>query len=162
MTNHGYKLYLLAALLLATVATATGADKQRRLTGDWKVDVEKSDFGMLFAPKSATIKIDQKDPNFKFSDVEMNEQGETSRTESNCTTNGKECTVTLIATNYPATGTMKWDGSSLIFDGSGSSSGIDFQIHEKWDLSQDGKTITVSRQLSSTRGNTSQTIVLDK
>ncbi|MGA7931839.1 MAG: hypothetical protein WCA20_38295 [Candidatus Sulfotelmatobacter sp.] len=122
MTNciWRHQSWLLAALLLATAAVAAGSPSKPTFTGDWKVNVEKSDFGMLFAPKSATIKIDHKDPNLKLSDIETNEQGETSQTDSNCTTDGKECTVTLIATQYPATGTMKWDGNSVTFYGKGS------------------------------------------
>ena len=156
------RYWLASGLLLVLAVMAHGASSKPNFTGEWKLNVEKSDFGMLFAPKSATVKIEHKDPALKLSDVETNEQDETTKIDSSYTTDGRECKGTIIATRYPVKGTWKLEGKELSFTGAGTTSGVTFEIQEKWELSEDGKTIVISRHLSSDRGNTDQKIVLEK
>jgi hypothetical protein len=145
----------------ARIASASGAPLTD-LTGDWKINVEKSDFGRLFAPKAAAVKITQEGATIRLAESETNAQDETNRVESTLTTDGAQCSGTLIATPYPVTGVMAWNNGSLTFDGGGSSGGVDFKVHEDWALSGDKATITITRHFSSARGNTDQTLVLEK
>jgi len=145
----------------AGIASASGAPSTD-FTGDWKINVEKSDFGMLFAPKAAAVKITQDGATIRLAESETNAQDETNRVESTLTTDGTQCSGTLIATHYPVTGVMAWNNGSLTFDGGGSSAGVDFKVHEAWALSADKATITITRHFSSARGNTDQALVLEK
>jgi hypothetical protein len=157
----GIGLVVLSIVFGAGAAFASGAPSTD-FTGDWKINVEKSDFGMLFAPKAATVKITQQGATIRLAESETNAQDETNRVESTLTTDGTQCSGTLIATHYPVTGVMAWRNGSLTFDGAGSSGGVDFKVHEDWALSADKATITITRHFSSARGNTDQTLVLEK
>lgn len=150
-------LALFAGLTLA----ASGAPAVPDLTGQWKINVDKSDFGMLFAPASATVKIEQQDTRVTVTDEETNAQGEVKHAVSSFATDGTESTGALLATPYTATGTMTWKDGSLTFNGKGSSSSVDFEVKEAWTLSPDKKTVTITRHFSSVRGNTDQTVVLE-
>ncbi len=155
------KLVVLSIVFGAGIASASGAPSTD-FTGDWKINVEKSDFGMLFAPKTAAVKITQEGATIKLAESETNAQDETNRVESTLTTDGTQCAGTLIATHYPVTGVMAWSNGSLTFDGGGSSGGVNFKVHEDWALSADKGTITITRHFSSARGSTDQTLVLEK
>ena len=164
MTIPGCKLINLVVLGIvfgAGIVSASGAPTAD-FTGDWKVNIEKSDFGMLFAPKAAAVKITQEGTTIKMAASETNAQDETNRVESTLATDGTQCAGTLIATHYLVTGVMIWNSGSLAFDASGSSAGVDFKVHEVWVLSPDKGTITITRHFSSARGDTDQTVVLEK
>jgi hypothetical protein len=154
-------LVVLSIVFGAGVVSASGAPSTD-FAGDWKINVVKSDFGRLFAPKAVAVKITQQGANIKLADSETNAQDETNRVESTLTTDGKQCSGTLIATPYPVTGVMAWSNGSLAFDGAGTSGGVDFKVHEDWALSADKATITITRHFSSDRGDTDQTLVLEK
>ncbi len=154
-------LVVLSIVFGTAVAGASG-DPSTELTGAWKVNIEKSDFGMLFAPKAAAVKITQEGATIKLAESDTNAQDETNRVESTLTTDGTQCSGTLIATNYSVKGIMALSNGSLTFDGGGSSGGVDFKVHEVWALSADKATITITRHFSSARGNTDQTLLLEK
>ena len=153
---------LAVLLFLSGAAAVPAADKRVNFTGHWTLNAQKSDFGIFFAPKAATVKISHKGTELKITDVETNEQGETNRSESTYVIDGKESTLTLIVMPFPVTGVMKWKEGSLAFDGKGSTSGIDFQVQETWLASSDGKSITIERHFLSARGNTNEKIILEK
>jgi hypothetical protein len=157
----GISVVVLSIAFGMGTASASGAPSTD-FTGDWKINIEKSDFGMLFAPKAAAVKITQEGATIKLAESETNAQDETNRVESTLTTDGTQCSGTLIATHYPVTGVMAWNNGSLTFDGGGDSGGVDFMVHENWALSADKATITITRHFSSTRGNTDQTLVLER
>lgn len=68
------------------------------------------------------------------------------------TTDGAEC-VNHIGENE-AKSTLKWDGNDLVFDTKGSFGGNDYTSKDRWSLSSDGKTFTITRHLSSSMGET--------
>lgn len=154
-------LVVFSIVIGAGVASASVAPSTD-FTGDWKINVEKSDFGMLFAPKAAAVKIAQEGATIRLAESATNAQDETNRVESTLTTDGTQCSGTLIATHYPVTGVMAWSNGSLTFDGGGSSGEVNFKVHEEWALSADKATIIITRHFSSDRGNTDQTLVLEK
>jgi hypothetical protein len=151
----------MAALVfgLATALAAAAADSKPNFSGEWKLNVGKSDFGPMPAPTSRTDKIDHKDPSLKFTSTQVNQQGEFTR-EWSCTTDGKECTNTLMGNSWKSI--AKWETNTLLIESKGSFNGNDVQTKEKWTLSEDGKTITISRHLASSMGEADQTIVFEK
>ena len=159
---HKGSLIMAIGFLVGLNVAIAGAASSPNFAGRWTINVQKSEFGMLFAPKTEAVKITQRGIHLKISDAATNAQDETKRTQSALTVNGQQCTVTLIATPYSAMGALSWKDGSLTFDGSGSSSGVDFQVKETWALSTDKRTITIIRHFTSARGNTDQTVVLEK
>lgn len=156
------KIWLLAiACFGLAVVMASHADSKPNFSGEWKLNVDKSDFGPLPPPKSRTDKIDHKDQSLKIARTQTNQQGE-STSELSCTTDGKECTGTIRGVPLTLKTTVEWDGSALVFDSKGTFNGRDVQIKGKWTLSADGKTITIARHLAGQEGETDQTIVLEK
>lgn len=152
--------FMTAPLALAQPASA--ADPNTSFTGEWKVNVQKSDFGPLFAPKAAQVNIDDKEPAWAIVDKETNEQGETSTSESNFTTDGKATSTTIIAFPMQVKGTAKSSGNTLTLAGDGKFNGMDVHIEEKWELTGDGASFTITRRLAATMGTTTQTILLEK
>jgi hypothetical protein len=148
--------------ILGITQLAHGAELSTNFTGNWKVNVDKCNFGPLFAPKSAEVKIDHKGPALAINDQETNEQGESTTAESNFTTDGKETTGTIIAFPMEVKGTAKWMGDKLAFSANGKFNGTDVHVEEQWELSRDRATLTISRTLSAVMGTTTQTIVLEK
>jgi hypothetical protein len=146
-------------LALAAALSAACADSKPDFSGDWKLNVGKSDFGPMPAPTSRTDKVDHKDPSLKFTSRQVGPQGEITR-EWSCTTDGKECSNTLFGNTWKST--AKWDANNLVVESKGSFNGNDVQSKEKWTLSPDGKTITINRHLAGPMGEADQTIVFEK
>jgi len=139
-----------------------GADPNTNFTGEWKVNVQKSAFGPLFAPKAAKVKIEHKDNTLAITDKETNEQGESSTVESNFTTDGKQTSGTIIAFPMEVKGTAKWVGNTLTFAGDGKFNGTNVHIEEKWELARDNATFTITRTLSAVMGTALQAVRLEK
>ncbi len=154
---------LIATLVfaLAAVAPAAGADPKPDFSGEWKVNLAKSDFGPLPAPLSRTDRIDHKDPSLKVTSTQTNRQGESSRSLS-CTTDGTECVHTFRGAPFKVATSARWEGNNLVLDSKGTFNETEVRIREKWTLAPDGKTMTVIRHLASQEGEVEQTIVMER
>ena len=150
------------AVVLAFGVMALGADPSAHFAGTWRVNVQKSDFGPLFAPKSAQVSIEQGDGALTVTDKETNEQGEQTNAQSKFMTDGKQSTGTIIAFPMQVTGTAKWDGEAFRFTGSGQFNGMDVHVDEKWQPGPENASFKITRTLSATMGTTTQTVVLEK
>jgi hypothetical protein len=58
--------------------------------------------------------------------------------------------------------TARWAGSTLKVDSTGDFGSGEMSFHDEWKLSQDGKTLTIKRVISSGMGDGTQVIVLKK
>ena len=154
---------LLVTLVFGCGLLASGSGPKPDFTGNWKLNSDKSDFGPLQAPGSATVKIQHKEPDLK---IDFR-QGDSTAALA-CTTDGsqrKDCAGPVLGIALPITVTSKvaWDGSALIFLSEGEFNGGHVQIRDRWTLSPDGRTTTIHRHgVSSTDGEADQTIVLEK
>ncbi len=144
---------------LATAWMAAGADSRPNYSGEWKLNLEKSDFGPLRPPTSRTDRIDHKDSNLNVTTIVVNPQGENTRRWS-CTTDGKECTNTIGPASLKTT--VKWEGDALMVDSKGTFNDNEVQFKDKWTLSEDGKMLTINRHLASQMGEADQRIVMEK
>jgi hypothetical protein len=157
------KVLMLVTMLLGFAIVAYGFDPKPNFTGNWKLNNDKSNFGPLQAPRSATVRVQHKDPDFKI-DFRQDEE----KAALACTTDGnehKECTGIILGIAVPVTVASKvvWEGGALIFVSKGEFNGAHVQVRDRWTLSEDGKTTTIHRHAaSSTAGETDQTIVLEK
>jgi hypothetical protein len=147
------------AASLAVVLLAIPAFAKVDLSGDWKMNVSKSDFGPFPAPISFTEKITHQDPALKILVKQTSERGER-ESEMNYSTDGKETTNEIRGNAMKCT--AKWEGDVLTLEVKGSFNGSDFTIEERLSLSAEGKTLTVKRHMSSAMGEADQTMVLEK
>jgi hypothetical protein len=156
MPRRGFKL--LAILVLTSLAGALAAAPPN-FSGAWKANIAKSDFGPMPAPTSASSKIDHKDPSLKLVATQVGEQGE--RTfEMNLSTDGAE------TTNQVGPLTMKckakWEGAALLVESKATTDNGDLTINDRWTLSEDGKTLTVTRTFSGPQGEMTIKVVQEK
>ena len=151
------RLLLILGLVLAL--SAVPAFAKPNFTGDWKLNISKSDFGGMPSPNSLTNKVTHDDPKLKVAVKQSGDMGEFEM-ESNYTTDGKECTNEVFGS--PFTSVVKWDGDTLLIDSKGKMGDNDFSISDKWSLSADGKTLTINRNFKSGMGDAVQKMVLEK
>lgn len=151
-------LLLLAGLTLLSLAVALAADPPN-FGGTWKANVAKSDFGQMPAPNSVVTKIDHKEPSIKVATTYSGEQGEMTF-ERALSTDGKETEGQFGPMTLKST--AKWEGATLVVESKGSGDMGDFKLAEKWNLSEDGKTMTVNSTMSGGMGEMTQKVVSDK
>lgn len=154
---RNYRFVYAAVLLLAIAAVAAAA--QPNFTGTWKMNASKSEFGEMPAPNSLIQTITHNEPNLTVSTKQSSDMGDF-EFEAKYTTDGKEC-VNMRRDN-PATSVLKWEGSTLVITTKSKFGDTDFTTTERWDLSADGKELTINRQFSSSFGEGSQKTVLEK
>lgn len=68
----------------------------------------------------------------------------------------------MTGASIKLSGAFKWVDDTLTFDGKGTYNGGDLTIRETWNLSPDGKTLTMRRRLTVAEGETEQTLLLEK
>jgi len=148
------KLAAVASTLLAMVAQ--GAPN---VTGDWKLNLGKSNYGLFPAPLSATRKIATNGAKLTMTTVQKGTQGQVT-TELNYTTDGKE-SVNRLQTGE-SKGSAQWIGEKLMIDSSREISGTTLRQREIWTLSPDGKTLTIDAHISLPNGEFDVKQVFDR
>jgi hypothetical protein len=147
------------AAVLAIVLLAAPAFAKADFSGEWKLNLSKSDFGPLPAPTSVTENITHQDPALKLAIKQTSERGDREY-QLNYSTDGKETTNEMRGN--PVKSVAKWDGDTLVIDTKGSFDGNDFSVQDRMSLSPDGKVLTVKRHFTSSMGEADQTMVLEK
>jgi hypothetical protein len=146
---------LAAALLLVAAAFSARPIAQARpnFSGKWTLDLDKSDFGPMPGPDTMSASIDHKDPDITMSTTQKSAQGEISETR-HLSTDGKPTTnkVTTGAGEQTSNSTTKWDGNKLLVATRLSVNGSIINISETWELSADGKNLSISREIEALGG----------
>jgi hypothetical protein len=138
-----------AALVFATLLLAGfQAHAAPNFSGEWKLNIAKSDFAGLPAPELLTRTIKHDDPALEISTHNKGAQGD-STTQLKYTTDGKECINKLPSGD--AKGTAKWQGYSLVIDSSREFQGGVSKQKETWTLSDGGKTLIILNHVSGQR-----------
>ena len=143
-------LALLAGWLLAAAPN---------FSGTWKLDVAKSDWGQFPPPDSATLLIEHKDPALKVSAEQVGGMG-AGKADYAYTTDGKECTNTVRGTERKSK--VTWKGELLSLAHKFSVQGADITSNDTWTLSDDGKTMTQVREISSPQGDLTLKLIYNK
>ncbi len=151
----GRKL-ILSALLIAVAVFAD--DAKPNFSGTWKMNVARSQPGAM-APDSRTDIIDHKDPAIKESISASSSQGDW-QMEISYTTDGKDAKNTIMGGDF--TTKAHWEGNALIVDTKGSTDNGDMTVHGKYELSDDGKTLTKTTHISGGFGENDEKLVFDK
>ena len=147
------------AFLAVLLGAAAFAQSQPNFSGTWKVNVGKSDFGMLPPPESRLDVLEHTGDTMKDQVSAVNQQGKQDYTLT-FKTDGSE-TVNKIADREMKI-TAKWDGPALAVTMKLNVQGQDIDILAKWTLSADGATLTQNVHLASAMGETDQKVVYEK
>jgi hypothetical protein len=145
--------------LLVIGLPALSAVAKPNFTGDWKLNVTKSDFGQFPPPSAMTQKATHDDPALKVAAKMSTDQGDFEY-ESNYSTDGKETTNNFGPSAMKSV--AKWDGDTLSIQTKGTFGDAEMTITDKWQLSEDGKTLTITRHFVSSMGEMDQKMVLEK
>jgi hypothetical protein len=156
---------LSALVLLTAIVAAASPD----FSGKWVMNKAKSEF--RFGPDGpvpdVTMSVQQGTDSIKVSQTFAGEQGEFNQ-EFDLKINGAAQEIQGFA-NQPAKASAKWDASVLVvlvldisqdFQG-GDTSGT-FTVNERWELSADGKTLTIVTKLTGPMGDMNSKRVMEK
>jgi len=150
-----------AILLLTLVAVAQGAAPN--FSGTWSLDAAKSDFGPIPGPESIVMVIDHKEPTLKVNVTQKTPMGEAAN-DSTYTTDGKDNINKMRspAGEQDVKSTTKWNGKTLTTSRTIEAQGMTIGIDETWDLSADGKVLTINRMLKTPQGDFNTKITMNK
>lgn len=149
----------LITFLLVLPLVSVFAQQKTDFSGTWKLNVAKSDFGMLGGPTSRTDVITHKDPSLSNSVTAEGAQGKQEYTVS-YTTDGKEAVNKIGEREIKST--LKWAGSNLAISSKFVYNDMDVTGEATWVLSPDGKTLTISAHFTSAMGDADQKFVFEK
>ncbi len=147
------------SFLLALPLVSVFAQQKTDYSGTWKLNVAKSDFGMLGGPTSRTDVITHKDPSLSDSVTAEGAQGKLAYILS-YTTDGKEAVNKIGPREIKST--LKWAGSNLAVSSKFVYNDMDVATEAVWALSLDGKTLTISVHFTSSMGEADQKYVFEK
>ncbi len=118
-------------------------------SGHWVIDLTKSDFGMMPPPEKMERDIDHKDPQIQIKSMQKSERGEMT-TDSKYTTDGKEATIQMRGREAKVI--AKWVAGKLEVVSKSEWNGTEFTQNETWNLSSDGKTLTIDNVIKAPQG----------
>jgi hypothetical protein len=130
---------ILTALLAVPLAAAPN------LSGNWVLNIAKSQYGQFPAPEIMTRQIRHQDPGLSMSTYQKGAQGEVT-TELKYSTDGQS------AVNGANQGSARWEGDKLVIESSREYQGTKLSQSEEWTLSPDGKTLTIATHLKLPNG----------
>lgn len=147
-----------ASFIVVAFAALSFAQGKPNLSGTWKLNTSKSDFGVLPAPDSQTNIITHTEPTLKVDVSAQSSQGAQNFT-MNLTTDGKDS-----APYGPrqAKSAANWDGNNLVVNTKLTFNDQDVTVKSVWTLAPDGKTLTQNVHLASAMGETDQKLIYEK
>jgi hypothetical protein len=146
-----------AAVFLLSDAPARAANPN--LSGEWKLNLAKSDYGKFPTPLAVTRKIDDNGSKLVSITTQKGSQGEVT-SNLTYTTDGKE-SVNEVAGGQ-SKGTAQWIGGMLIIESSREYQGATLKQKEIWRPSADGKVLTIDAHVSIPNGEFDVKQVFDK
>lgn len=155
-------LFVAVVCVLSASVWAQGAKPD--FSGKWTMDLTKSDFGPMPGPDSIVNVIEHKEPALKIATTQKGQQGEITN-ERNLTTDGKENPNkmrTMGGEQQEVKSTSRWDGRKLMTAFKLDVQGGVLEVTDAWELSDDGKVMTVVRDLKTAQGAFTQKIVFTK
>ena len=154
---------LVPLAIVAVIPFALPADTKPDLSGEWKLNLDKSNFGPMPPPETETRTIQHADPSLSVKSVRTGGMGDLT-TEMNFTTDGKE-SVNKIETPNGAIEiktTMNWKGKVLVAKSKLDVQGMEINSVDHWELSDDGKTLTVNQKVTTPQGDFEASQVFEK
>ena len=153
------------ALAQQPVSKDASAAKAPDFSGQWELNVAKSDFGPMAqqgaAPTKGSLTVTQSGAALKMAQSTSTPMGDQNSTQE-LTLDGQEHTMNG-ADGQPVTASAKVDGDALVVNSKLNRGGMDITLVSRWTLSPDGKTITVDRQILGTpMGTMTMKLVYEK
>lgn len=147
-------------LIAFSVALFLSGQTRPNFSGEWKMDIAKSDFGRIPGPQALSRTVDQTDSSLHIQTDSKGSQGEV-RSELKYTTDGKECVNHLQGGD--AKGTAKFQDANLIIESTRDYQGTEIRSKETWTLSDGGKTLTIQNHVTiAQQGEFDTKLVLNK
>jgi len=141
------------------MATSAPAWAAPDFSGNWKINIGKSNFGQFPAPDKMERKITHEDPTLKMTTTQSGQQGETT-TDITYKTDGSESVNTVRGAQAKAV--AKWDGDALTVVSKREVQGMEITQNERWTLGEAGKVLTIANKITTPQGDFEITVVMEK
>ena len=150
-------------ILVLAAVSALAQDAKPNFSGTWNMDLSKSDFGPVPAPDSLVAVIEHKEPSVKITTTQKGQQGEIVN-ERILTTDGKENTnkMRMMGGEQEIKSTSKWNGKKLTTAFKLDVQGAPVEFNDAWELSDDGKVMTIVRDIKTPQGDFTTKTVFSK
>lgn len=152
------RLWTLALAVALASPAAFSADKPN-LTGNWILNVKKSEFGPAPGPDKFERKIEHKDPEMKMTTTQAF-QGQERTSDVVYTIDGAEHVVKVGQAEAKITAT--WKGNDLEVKSVRQVQDSEISAVETWTLSEDGKTLSTVSHIKAPQGEIDLKFVFDK
>lgn len=158
-TTRLWRVAALATLMAMLAAPAAPAQEHPDLSGTWVLDTGRSDFGPMPAPASRTDLIEHREPALVIHRTVMTQNGEV------------KASFTYAVDGQPhenasggqtVTSVLSWEGKTLLMHSTVSTPQGELTLDDRYDLSEDGTTLTIGRTLSVQGQSLSQTMVFTR
>ena len=151
---------LLKCAAAIAIFSCTALAEKPNFSGDWSLNIDKSNLGPMPPPTSMTRKVDHSDPAMSMTQATVGSpQGDQTFTLK-ITTDGKESTNEMMGTQ--AKTKALWEGNTLVINVAFEIQGTEIKLTEKWALSDDGKTLTDNTHFVIPQGEFDLVYVLNK
>lgn len=153
-------------LLLGGAALSAAADdppappKKPNFSGRWKVDLDRSDFASLPAPRSLVRTIEQDPLHLTILVETVGRDGQQATGELRFALDGEDSVNEVNGSRVE--GFARQLGSHVLLHTSRSVEGTRFEIDELWSLSTDGRSLLVEGEVISDLGEEELFVVLNK
>jgi len=138
-----------ASSLAALLVFGISAQAAPNLSGEWRLNLAKSNYGAFPAPQSMLRKVTYAEPKLSMHTVQKGAQGEVI-SDLAYTTDGKPSVNKMQSGE--SKGTAQWIGDKLMIESERVVQGATLTQKEIWSLSADGKTLTVDAHVTLPNG----------
>ncbi len=158
------KSILLALCALSIPAFGQGqtpaGPAKPNFSGRWRMVKDKSDFGGFKAPDIIVRVIEHRDPTLNVHTVQTS-GGKTSTVDVSYFTDGSETTNSMSGRD--AVSKAFWDGPALVIrTKTKDSKDEDELVEDRWELSDNGQTLTISSHVTTPKGQVDMKLVCEK
>jgi hypothetical protein len=130
------------------------------LSGTWKLNIAKSDFGPVPPPDSRVDTIEDNEPAIKLTSVRSGGPMGDGTITTNFFTDGRESTTNIMGND--AKTTAHWDGGALTVNVKTTMQGSDAAFKNVYTLVADGKSLMIASHISISMGEFDLKLVFDK
>lgn len=141
-------------------AAPPAAEAKPNFSGRWRMDKEKSNFATFHAPDIVVQVVDERGPTMNVHTVETRGK-QTSTADVSYFTDGTASNN--VINGRQAESKAFWDGKALnIRTTEKDSKGDDVVIEDRWELSDDGQTLTRTSHIVTAKGSVDMTLISQK
>ncbi|MGI9073408.1 MAG: hypothetical protein ACR2JB_19345 [Bryobacteraceae bacterium] len=129
-------------------------------SGRWRMVKDKSDFGGFTSPDIVVRVVEHRDPTLNVHTVQTS-KGKTSTVDVSYFTDGSQTTNSMSGRD--AVSKAFWDGSALVIrTTTKDSKGEDQVVEDRWELSDDRQTLTISSHVTTPKGQVDMKLVCER